>query len=445
MRGGVSLSAPQRSSLTLALVAGVLFVVGVVVLIPWSALPPGSADPHAIFSATQLHTLRAYASEQRPLAWTSYFLIVALSLVLAVVPVIRRSFLRLPGRLVVQVLLATAIVSVVSQVLTLPFDWIYFQNARRAGVSVESTGLWWRDLVVGAVIGWVPLALAAVITVLVVRRFQRSWPLVLGAVAGIAVVIGSLIFPVVVEPLFTSTHPLPAGPLRTAVFELAAREGVHLHDVVVADASTRTTAENAEVTGFGPTERLVLDDTLLRSMTQREVEVVVGHELGHAANHDVLTGTMLGALGAMAAIGVVGVVITRRRNLSSLTTASAVPILFALFTVGTFIISPLENSMSRAIESRADRAALAATHDRAAFVAVQKQLDLAARLDPTPPAWSQFWWGSHPTVLERISLAGGKSDGWPGDSSGHPSASDQARMRAMPIRISSCCLRSRWC
>lgn len=402
---GVSLATPQRLSLTLALVAGVLFVAGVVVLIPWSALPSGSVEPSSVFSAKELHSLRSYASEQRPLAWTAYFLTIVLSIVLAAVPAIRRAFQRLPGPLAAQVLLATALVSLASQVVSLPFDWAYFQNARRAGLSVESTGLWWRDLVVSMVVGWAPLALGSVIIVLVVRRLPRTWPLVLAAVAGVAVVLGSLIVPVIVEPLFTSTHPLPAGPLRSAVLDLASKEGVRLHDVVVADASTRTTAENAEVTGFGPTERMVLDDTLLRSMTPREVEVVVGHELGHAAHHDVLTGTLLGALGAIAGIGGAGFVLTRRPRSEQLATASAVPVLFALLTVGTFVISPLENSMSRAVEARADRAALAATHDGAAFVAVQKQLDLAARLDPSPPGWSQFWWGSHPTVLERISLA----------------------------------------
>lgn len=398
------LSTQRRLSLTLALGAGVLFIVGVLVWIPWSALPPRSVDPHSVFSDAELHALRSYASQQRHLAWWAYFLTLALAIALAAVPLVRKAFLRLPGPLLVQVLVGTALVASASQVLALPFDWMLFQNERRAGVSVESTGLWWRDLVVGLVVGWVPLALGAVATVSVVRRFPRTWPVILASLAGTAVIAGSLILPVVVEPLFTSTRPLPAGALRTAVFHLAAEEGVHLRDVVVADASTRTTAENAEVTGFGPTERLVLDDTLLRSMSEREVEVVIGHELGHAANHDVLTGTVLGAVGVIAAIGLLGLCFGGERA-SELTRASAVPLLFAILAVGSFVVSPLENAMSRAIESRADRVALATTHDAPDFVLVQKQLDLAARLDPSPPAWSQFWWGSHPTVLERISLA----------------------------------------
>jgi len=107
----------------------------------------------------------------------------------------------------------------------------------------------------------------------------------------------------------------------------------------------------------------------------------------------------------MSVIGLVGFVVTRRGWVEHLMRPSAIPVLFAALTVGAFAVSPLQNAMSRAIESRADRASLTATRDVDSFVAVQKQLDIAARLDPTPPAWSQFWWGSHPTVLERISLA----------------------------------------
>ena len=398
------LSTRGRVSLTLALVAGVLFVVGVALWIPWSALPSGAVDPHSVFSAGELHTLRSYASKQRHLSWIATFLTLALAIVVAGVPGLRRAFLRLPGHPPRQALLGSILIALAAQAVTLPFAWLLFQNERSAGVSVESTGLWWRDVGVGLVLGWVPFALAVVTCVVVISRFPTSWPAILAGIAGVAVVLGSLIWPVVVEPLFTSTHPLPPGALRSAVFRLAAREGVHLDDVVVADASTRTTAENAEVTGFGPTERLVLDDTLLRSMSEREVEVVVGHELGHAAHHDVLTGTLLGAIGAVAVVGLLGLWFGGEGD-DRLVRGTAAPILFALLTVGGFAISPLENAMSRAIESRADRAALAATHDPTAFVAVQKQLDVAARLDPTPPAWSQFWWGSHPTVLERISLA----------------------------------------
>ncbi|WP_345409674.1 M48 family metalloprotease [Nonomuraea salmonea] len=87
------------------------------------------------------------------------------------------------------------------------------------------------------------------------------------------------------------------GALRTNLLDLAARDGVPVEDVLVADASRRTTALNAYVSGFGATRRIVVYDTLLRA-PQREVELVVAHELGHAKYDDVLHGTLIGALGS---------------------------------------------------------------------------------------------------------------------------------------------------
>ena len=57
---------------------------------------------------------------------------------------------------------------------------------------------------------------------------------------------------------------MEAGPLRTELMALAARDGVPVRDVLVADASRRTRAVNAYVSGLGPTRRIVVYDTLLR-------------------------------------------------------------------------------------------------------------------------------------------------------------------------------------
>ena len=80
-------------------------------------------------------------------------------------------------------------------------------------------------------------------------------------------VAGSFAYPLVVEPVFHSFQSLPAGPLRTQVLELAERDGVPVDDVLVADASRRTTALNAYVSGFGSSRRVVLYDTLVEDAT----------------------------------------------------------------------------------------------------------------------------------------------------------------------------------
>ena len=56
------------------------------------------------------------------------------------------------------------------------------------------------------------------------------------------------------------------------------------------DASRRTTAANAYVTGLGPTKRVVLFDTLLDRYSRDEIRVVVAHELAHVRHRDVPRG-----------------------------------------------------------------------------------------------------------------------------------------------------------
>ncbi len=122
-------------------------------------------------------------------------------------------------------------------------------------------------------------------------------------------------YPVLVEPLFNSFHPMAAGPLRTDLLAMARRDGVPVDDVLVADASKRTTELNAYVSGFGSTRRIVVYDTLLSSEPRAEIELVVAHELGHAKRGDVLHGTLVGALGAAAGVCVLYLVLTSPRLL----------------------------------------------------------------------------------------------------------------------------------
>ena len=180
-----------------------------------------------------------------------------------------------------------------------------------------------------------------------------------------------------------------------------------IDDVLVADASRRTTTLNAYVSGFGSTRRVVLYDNLVEDVPQDQVLSVVAHELAHAKHDDVLTGSLLGVAGAVFGVGLLGLVVGAvgpRRGVA-MRDPAVVPLVLALLAIGTLLASPIQNTISRQIETRADVDALEATGDSDAFVAVQRQLMVRSLADPTPPAWSQFWFGSHPTGLTRIAIA----------------------------------------
>ena len=98
--------------------------------------------------------------------------------------------------------------------------------------------------------------------------------------------------PILIEPLFNTFKPLPAGKLRSDVLELAGEAGVDVGEVYEMDASRRTTAANAYVAGLGSTKRVVLYDTCCDDFSEDEVRLVVAHELGHVHYHDVPRGLL---------------------------------------------------------------------------------------------------------------------------------------------------------
>jgi len=67
---------------------------------------------------------------------------------------------------------------------------------------------------------------------------------------------------------------------------LARANGIPVHDVFQIDASRQTTRMSANVSGFGKTMRITLNDNLLRRASPEEVQAVMGHEMGHyVLNH----------------------------------------------------------------------------------------------------------------------------------------------------------------
>jgi STE24 endopeptidase len=308
--------------------------------------------------------------------------------------------------------------SLVGRVVTLPFAVLLRRLQRDQGLTRQAWSGFAVDQVRAETVSVVMTSLVLVVLVGCARRWRRAWPAVAGGMLAGLVLVGSFVYPLVVEPLFNSFTPLPDGALRSQIMELADREGVPVDDVLVADASRRTTTLNAYVSGFGSTRRVVVYDNLVRDLPADQALSVVAHELGHARHDDVLVGSALGAAGALAGVGLLGLLVGTLGRRRSMGDPAVVPLVLALVALGTVLSSPVENGISRHVETRADVDALEATHDVAAFEAMQRQLAMKSLADPTPPGWSQFWFGSHPTALTRIAIARQLGDGgpdWPGE------------------------------
>jgi STE24 endopeptidase len=335
-------------------------------------------------------------------SWCSLVVSLLLACLLGLTPVGAALVDRIRGPWWWRVVVTVIALALVGRLVTLPFAVLLRRRVLDYGLSHQSWGAFAVDLAKGVGVNVVGTSIALVVLVGVARRWPRAWPAVAGLVLAGLVMVGSFAYPLLVEPLFNSFTPLPEGQLRTQIFELADREGVQIDDVLVADASRRTTTLNAYVSGFGSSRRVVVYDNLVdrsSGVDDQEALSVVAHELGHARHDDVLTGSLLGAAGVLLGVGLLGLLV------GGVEDPRRVPRILALLALATLLASPVQNGISRRIETRADVDALRATDDPAAFIEVQQDLARRSLADPTPPAWSQFWFGSHPTGLLRIALA----------------------------------------
>ncbi len=303
--------------------------------------------------------------------------------------------------------LAVAVVELVGRLATLPLSIAARRLSLDYGLSAGSWGAYAWDQVKSEAVAIVVTSLALLVLIGSARRWRRAWPAITGGLLGFLVLVGSFVYPVLVEPIFNNFESLPEGDLRTEIFALADEEGVAIDDVLVADASRRTTTLNAYVSGFGSTRRVVVYDTLIETLTRDQALSVVAHELAHARHRDVVIGSVLGAAGAVLGVGALALALgaLARRRLPGAAEPAVVPVVLALVALATLVTAPVQNGISRQIETRADVDALHATDDAAAFVGLQRKLALRSLADPTPPAWSQFWFGSHPPALKRMALA----------------------------------------
>lgn len=355
-------------------------------------LPVEAAD---FFTPAQINRAEDFRTPQLAL-YGAILLVEAGALVL----LIRRGAARLPR----SPLAAGAVVSLALTAVTLPLGAIMRQRGIDVGLVTRSWEGWAGDVAKSAAIGAVLAALGAGLAALLARRFGPRWWMP-GSLL-VVLIGGAFLFagPVVLDPLFNKFTPLPAGELRSEVLALADEAGVKVGEVYEMDASKRTTAANAYVTGLGSTKRVVIYDNLLREFTPEQVRIVVAHELAHVRYSDLPNGLLYVLL--VAPFGVFAV--TRLAGWwGGGDPRRWVPALALALGIVSTSVTMISNQLSRDVEARADAYALRLAGDRSVepFVDFQRKITVTNVGDPDPPGWIHGLLGTHPTAVQRIGIA----------------------------------------
>jgi STE24 endopeptidase len=286
---------------------------------------------------------------------------------------------------------------VVPGIARLPVSCFRHRHSVRFGLSTQSWRSFALDRAKGLGIGALLTTLALAPLFAAARLFPDGWPWIVAPGAALLVLLLGVLAPVLLEPVWNRFEPLAEGPLATRLFEIARRAGTPVSEILVADASRRTRAQNAYVSGLGRTRRLVLWDTLLVAPPD-EIAVVLAHELGHRARRHVALLTAVGMAGAA-----VFVVALRLAHPHPVPHDAAAIVLAA--SLAELVTLPAFSAVSRRFERAADRFSLAVTEDPGAFRRLHHRIAVANLAELEPPNWLYYWAMSHPTPPERIDSA----------------------------------------
>jgi len=415
--------------------------------------PPSRVDAAKYFSPEEIDRGLEFSFQRRLLYWSGAGLHLAVLVYIVFSGFARKladvlSFWA-GGRWLATVLLVGGFCFVVEEAISLPIALARLEIVRAWGLTKRPVADWLKDHAIGLGLSAVIEALILTGLYLLIRFCPRLW-WALAALAGMLLAFAyAFILPVLIAPLFNTFTPLTQTKwtyLQDSVQILARRAEIPIQEILVADASRQGSHTNAYFTGFGSTQRIVLFDTLLLSHTritpemsaglvgllaapagtgslqgslflqeietrsQEELESILAHEMGHRLHNHIVKGIGLATLAALAGFYVLKRILLWAVDrppfqLKSAWDPAGVPFIFLLFTVGSWLVSPVEYAISRHFERQADMVSLNLTRRPDVFIAAEKKLARDNISNVAPPLVSVWFFNTHPPAVERIQMA----------------------------------------
>ena len=254
--------------------------------------------------------------------------------------------------------------------------------------------------------GWLELGgtfvavCVALLVVMALARWLGSWWWIPGA-AVFAAIAALLIF---VTPYLTEgLEPVKDERLQRTYARFEKAQGVDGIPLRIENVSGDTSQANAYAFGMGPSSRIVLWDTLLDGrFSNREVDVVLAHELAHHSSNHIPEALAWFGLFALPGAFVL-MLATRRRG--GMGEPAAVPLALLVSAIFSLLVLPAQNLVSRSMEAEADWKALQTTHDPAAARGLFEEFATTSLGDPSPPTWAYLMLQTHPTLAQRVAMA----------------------------------------
>ncbi|EAH4503467.1 M48 family peptidase [Campylobacter jejuni] len=233
--------------------------------------------------------------------------------------------------------------------------------------------------------------------------FGTFWWIAAFIFAFCIIVIINLIYPTLIAPIFNKMEKLDDENLLKKISSLMKQCGFSANGVYVIDASKRDKRLNAYFGGLFKSKRVVLFDTLLKALNERELLAVLGHELGHFVHKDIIKALFNGAITIFLLFFVFANLpefVYLESHLEGVN-GGVFALLFIFANIFSFLISPMLNALSRKNEFAADQhgAKVTSKEDmKNALIALARENKAFIK---TSKIYT-FFYLSHPSISDRI-------------------------------------------
>ncbi len=310
-----------------------------------------------------------------------------------------------------QVALYAVIFTGVFSALIFPLS-IYenFFREHQYGMATQTFGGWFADQRKGLFVQIIINALLLPALYAVFRRAPRTWWLWGSGVLIAFLIVGTVLAPVFIEPLFNTYKPLedPAG--RDPILALARANQIPAAHVYEFDASRQTTQVSANVSGAFGVARIALNDNLLKRCSLPEIRQVMAHEMGHfVLNHVYKLLLELSVLFLAVAffVKLVFDALLRRYGtrwrVEGIADPAAFPVLIVVLTIFGLLGTPVFKSIIREAEAEADSFGINTSREPDGMAQSAIKLGEYRKMDPGP--WEEFIFFDHPSGRARIRKA----------------------------------------
>ena len=301
--------------------------------------------------------------------------------------------------------------TLLTSVLAFPFE-VYqrFFREHAYGLSTQTFGAWFGEQLKGLAVGLIAGTLLLMALYAVFRRAPKTWWIWSTAVVIGFLMIGILLAPVYIEPLFNKYKPLDDPAISQPILAMAKANQIPVTQVFEVDASRQSNRVSANVAGFLGTTRIALNDNLLKQCSLPEIRQVMAHEMGHyVLNHiskSIMSLSLLVLIAFALAKWSFEAAVRRwgaRWRVRGIADPAGLPLLSLIFALIFFLLTPITNTMTRVAEVEADAFGINTSREPTGMAQVALKLGTYRKLDPTP--LEEFIFFDHPSGRARIQMA----------------------------------------